>query len=101
MDPQGYVRKYLSISSISLLGSCETKFYDAMFKPRVVTTAMKTGIVEHEKLTEKLPKISKGEMISSIKSGAKCSFREVSVFDRKLKLAGRYRPGNKQKKQGF
>src|SRR5271157_2637417 len=60
-----------------------------MFKPRVVTTAMKTGIVEHTKLAEKLPKVSKEEMIASIKSGAKCSFREVSVFDRKLKLAGR------------
>ncbi len=84
-------RDYLAISTVSLLGSCETRFYDAMFpvKPPVVTRAMQVGKVQHEKLTEKLPKMTKEEIIKTINSGARCAFREVSVLDKKLKTIGR------------
>ncbi len=82
-------RNYLAISAISMLGSCETKFYDTMFKERVVTKRMQVGIEGHKKLVEKLPPISKEQMILDIMAGKKCGFREVFVLDPKLKTIGR------------
>ena len=82
-------RSYLPISSISLLGSCETKFYDAMFKPRVVTTAMKAGTVAHEKVAAALPKITKEQIISEIRAGRPIQVRELPVYDEKTHICGR------------
>jgi hypothetical protein len=82
-------RNYLPVSSVSLLGSCETKVYESLMGGLKVTKRMQIGKVGHEKLVEKLPKLDKEEMFKIIKSGAKCSFREVPVLDEKLKMIGR------------
>jgi hypothetical protein len=82
-------RNYLAISSISMLGSCEVKFYDTMFTPRVVTRKMQIGTDNHRKMVEKLPGISKEQMLSDIRNGKSCAFREVFVLDQKLKTIGR------------
>ena len=87
--PEEKKRNYLAISAISMLGSCETKFYDTMFKERVITKRMQVGIAGHEKLAEKLPQVSKEQMVQEIMTGNKCAFREVSVLDQKLKTIGR------------
>lgn len=89
MDQDGFTRKYLSISSVSVLGSCEMKFLDAIMGRTKQTTAMKAGKEAHERLAARLPKITKEEVINQIKSGMPLQVRELSVFDSKTRICGR------------
>lgn len=82
-------RNYLPVSSVSLLGTCETKAYESLIGKLQVTKKMQIGKIGHEKLVAKLPKLDKEEMFKIIKSGANCFFREVPVLDEKLKTSGR------------
>jgi len=82
-------RNYLPISSISMMGTCETKFLESVLGKQKVTNLMKKGKEKHEELTEGLPQIKKGEVLEKIKSGIKCGFRELTVIDEKLKAIGR------------
>ncbi len=83
------MKKYLSVSNVSVLGVCETKVMDAIQGKRPPTKAMKEGTIAHEKLAEKLPQMSKEQVIEGIKSGNKLNVRELSVFDSKLHIVGR------------
>ena len=84
------MKSYLSVSNVSALGMCETKAYEYLqIKARPQNAAMKEGAVAHEKLTEKLPKVSKEQVIEEIKSGRRVHVRELSVFDSKLHIVGR------------
>jgi hypothetical protein len=82
-------RKFLPISTLSLLGTCETKFVESITEKLKPTSAMKQGSKKHEALASALPKIDINEVINTIKSGKQIHVRELSVFDGKLKLAGR------------
>lgn len=84
-----FKRDYLPISSISLLGSCETKFLQSALGELEVTPVMQIGKEKHAELIEGLPTISREETIKKIKSGKRCAFREVGVLDKKLKIIGR------------
>jgi len=90
IDLEGdYKRSYLPISSVSLLGECETKYSDAIFGRLYPTRAMKIGAQAHQELADALPKTSKEEIISSIKAGNAFGVREITVTDEKYKLKGR------------
>ncbi len=82
-------RDYLPISSISMIGTCETRFLESVMGKQKITSLMKKGKEKHEELTEGLPQIKKDEALKKIKSGIKCSFRELNVIDEKLKAIGR------------
>ena len=85
----GYVRKYLSVSTISMLGSCETKVTEILFKPRPPTQAMKAGAAAHEKVAAALPKITKEDIVKQIKAFQPLQVRELPVYDAKTKICGR------------
>lgn len=82
-------RKFLSISSISMLGSCETKFLETIQGRKPTTPAMKAGTVAHEKVAEALPKITKEEIIGDIKAGKQIKVRELPVYNSKMNICGR------------
>lgn len=82
-------RDYLPISSISFLGTCETKFLESVLGKQKVTTLMKIGKEKHEELTEGLPVIKRDDIFQNIKSGKSCIVREISVKDEVLKIIGR------------
>ena len=58
-----FKRDYLPINSISLLGSCETKFLQSALGELEVTPVMQIGKEKHAELTEGLPTISMKETI--------------------------------------
>ena len=89
MDYQTTQRKYLSVSAVKVQGVCETKVLETIEGKAAKTPAMKAGIAAHEKLAEALPKISKEEIIESIRSGKAADIRELPVFDPKLHITGR------------
>ena len=89
MDGETFHRSLLSISSVSLLGSCETRFMEAMEGKQKVTKQMKVGKVMHKKLEEGLPKVSPEQIVQQIKEGKKFGVREFTVTDKKYKLIGR------------
>jgi len=82
-------RDFLPISSISLFGSCETKFLKSALGELEVTPVMQAGKEMHAQLIEGLPTITREKTLEKIKSGEKCAFREVLVIDDKLKIIGR------------
>jgi len=84
-----YRRTLLAISSVSLLGSCETRFMEAMVGKQKVTKQMVVGKVMHEKLAAPLPKITIEEVIEKIRSGGKGGVRELPVTDKINRLIGR------------
>ncbi len=88
-DCVDFKRTLLSISSVSLLGSCETRFMEAMEGKQKVTKPMKIGKAMHKKLEEGLPKVSTEQIVAQIKQGMKFGVREFSLTDKKLKLIGR------------
>ena len=63
MANESFHRTLLAISSVSLLGSCETRFMEAMVGKQKVTRQMQVGKVMHEKLAAPLPKITIEEVI--------------------------------------
>ncbi len=89
MEQGEYKRKYLSISSISMLGACETKFMEAIEGRKKQTRAMKAGSVAHEKVAEALPKITKEDIIREIKVMHPIQVRELPVYDEKTHICGR------------
>jgi hypothetical protein len=89
MIGETFHRSLLPISSVSLLGSCETRFMEAMEGRQKVTKQMKIGKVMHKKLEEGLPKVSPEQIAQQIKEGRKFGVREFSLTDKKLKLIGR------------
>lgn len=84
-----FQRTHLPISSVSLLGECETKYADAIFGRLYATTAMKIGAKKHEELAKAMPKISKEEIIRDIREGKAFGAREITVTDERFKLKGR------------
>ncbi|MDE1828176.1 MAG: PD-(D/E)XK nuclease family protein [Candidatus Micrarchaeota archaeon] len=82
-------RSLLAISSVSLIGSCETRFMEAMVGKPKVTKQMQIGKVMHEKLAAPLPKITIEEVIEKIKSGGTGGVRELPVTDKINRLIGR------------
>lgn len=82
-------RSLLPISSVSLLGSCETRFMDAMTGKLYPTKAMKIGQEKHEAIARALPKTNKEDIIRDMKSGTKFGVRELPVTDTKFNLKGR------------
>lgn len=89
MNGGTFHRSLLPISSVSLLGSCETRFMEAMEGKQKVTKPMQIGKTMHRKLEERLPKVSTEEIVAQIKEGRRFGVREFSLTDRKLKLIGR------------
>ena len=89
MNGETFHRSLLPISSVSLLGSCETRFMEAMEGRQKVTKLMKIGKAMHKKLEEGLPKVSPEQVVAQIKQGMKFGVREFSLTDKKLKLIGR------------
>ena len=88
-SPAGFVRTHLPISSVSLLGECETKYADAIFGRLYATTAMKVGAAKHAELAQAMPKVSKEDIIRQIKAGGAFGVREIMVTDDRLRLKGR------------
>ena len=82
-------RKFLPISKVSMLGSCEVKFMESMLEKREPTKFMKIGKEAHERLTIKLPKMTKEEIINEIKSKKPIQVRELPVYDEKMRICGR------------
>jgi RecB family exonuclease len=72
-----------------MLGECETKYADAMFKKSSPTVAMKIGVAKHAELAQAMPKISKEDIIRDIKEGKAFGAREIMVTDDRFKLKGR------------
>ncbi len=89
METQNFHRTLLPISSVSLLGNCETKFMESITGRLKVNKQMKIGKVMHEKLAEGLPKVTAEQVIEEIKEGRKFAVREFTVTDRKYRLIGR------------
>lgn len=89
MANESFHRSFLAISSVSLLGSCETRFMDAMQGKQKVTKPMQVGKIMHEKLVEKLPKISPEQVMTQIKEGKQFGVREFTITDKKYRLVGR------------
>ncbi len=89
MTGETFHRSLLPISSVSLLGSCETRFMEAMEGKQKVTKPMLIGKAMHKKLEEGLPKITQEQVISQIKEGVRFYVRELPLTDKKLKLIGR------------
>jgi hypothetical protein len=89
MQNSAPARKYLAISAVSLLGSCETKALDSMLGRQRVTSAMKVGTEGHERLAKAAPKISTPEIVRQISSGMATIVRELPIFDDRLKIVGR------------
>ena len=89
MNGETFHRSLLPISSVSLLGSCETRFMEAMEGKQKVTKPMQVGKAMHKKLEEGLPKVSPEQIVAQIKEGKKFGVREFSLTDNKLKLIGR------------
>ncbi len=89
MLDKDFHRSLLPISSVSLLGTCETKFLENIQGRQRVTTQMKVGKVMHEKLAAPLPKITMEEVIEKIAKGGRGGIRELPVTDGKYKLIGR------------
>ncbi len=85
----GFHRSLLPISSVSLLGTCETRFMENVEGRQKVTKQMKVGKVMHERLAAPLPKITFEEVIDKIRSGGTGGVRELPVTDGKHKLVGR------------
>jgi hypothetical protein len=85
----GFHRSLLPISSVSLLGTCETRFMESIEGRQKVTKQMKVGKAMHERLAAPLPKITFGEVVEKIKSGGTGAVRELPVTDGKYKLIGR------------
>ncbi len=54
----GFRRSLLPISSVSLLGTCETRFMESIEGRQKVTKQMKVGKVMYERLTAPLPKVT-------------------------------------------
>ena len=67
MNGGTFHRSLLPISSVSLLGSCETRFMEAMEGKQKVTKPMQIGKTMHRKLEEGLPKVSTEEIVAQIK----------------------------------
>src|SRR5271157_4373639 len=84
-----FQRTHLPISSVSLLGECETKYANAIFGKLYPTMAMKIGAANHAELANALPKVSKEDVIRQIKAGGAFGVREIMVTDDKYKLKGR------------
>ena len=72
----------LASSQLSYMGSCETKFDDAIHGKAKTTKPMQTGKKMHEKLTEGLPKISRDDILKQIKAGTKGGVGELPVRGR-------------------
>lgn len=87
--PGGFRRSYLPISSVSLLGECETRYADSIFGRLYPTAAMKVGAARHAELAQAMPKASKEETLGSIRAGSAFEVREIAVVDEKHKLKGR------------
>jgi hypothetical protein len=88
-SPDGYRRTHLPISSVSLLGECETKYADAIFGRLYATPAMKMGAARHAELARAAPKVTKEEIIRDMRAGKALGAREIMVSDDKYKLKGR------------
>ena len=82
-------RKYLSISAISMLGTCETKFYDTMFRVSAPSAAMKAGTAAHKAIEAKSPKMTKEQIMSELRAGHHLDAREVMLFDASNRICGR------------
>lgn len=88
-SPEGFHRTHLPISSVSLLGECETKYANAIFGKLYPTMAMKVGAAKHAELANALPKVSKEDVIRQMKAGGAFGVREIMVTDDKYRLKGR------------
>jgi hypothetical protein len=89
MEQEEPKKKYLAISSISMLGRCETKLLEALSRTRKPTMAMAAGTVEHKNLAGKLPRMTKEQIISGIKAGHRIEARELMIYDPKSRICGR------------
>jgi PD-(D/E)XK nuclease superfamily len=87
--PQGFRRSYLPISSVSLLGECETRYADSIFGRLYPTAAMKMGAARHAELAHAMPKAGKDKILGSIRAGSAFEVREIAVADEQHKLKGR------------
>ncbi len=74
---QQWIPQMLAISQLSFMGSCETKFDDAIHGRTKTTKPMQVGKKMHEKLTEGLPKISRDDILKQIRAGTKGGVREL------------------------
>ena len=88
MEQGEYKRKYLSISSISMLGACETKFMEAIEGRKKQTRAMKAGSVAARKGgRDALPKITKEDIIREIKADASDPGKRASQYTTKRRTS--------------
>ncbi len=71
------------------MGSCETRFMDAIHGKLFQNKAMKAGVIMHNKSAEKQQQLSREEIIEKMRNGEEFWATELPIRDYILKLIGR------------
>ena len=82
-------KKFLSISGISNLGNCETRFVNEIFRKRAPVEAVNAAVDERQKLAAKIPIMTKEQIINNLQAGYRINAREVMLHDLKNQICGR------------
>jgi hypothetical protein len=81
--------EFIRISDLSQMGSCETRFVDAVKGRLFTTTAMKVGAVMHDTLAKSEPKLSPTEILDKIEGREEFWVTEMPIKDLVFMLSGR------------
>lgn len=81
--------EFIRISELSQMGSCETKFVDAIHGKLFQNKAMKIGVTMHKKLEDTQPKMSREEIVEKMRKGEEFWATEIPIRDYKFMLTGR------------